>query len=48
MLVARAGLVSGVPLNTVAGMKVTLIGCGGSMPGGRCWPRNRSCINSSG
>ena len=24
---------------TFAGIKVTLIGSGGSMPGGKCWPR---------
>ena len=34
--------------NVFAGMKVTLIGLGGSMPGGRSSGRGRSRINSSG
>src|SRR6516162_7397901 len=34
--------------DTVAGIKVTLIGIGGSMPGGSSWPCSRSSINSSG
>src|SRR6202047_5568437 len=34
--------------NTFAGMKVTLIGLGGSMPGGRSSGRGRARLNSLG